>query len=451
MATHQLNRGLDIPIAGEASGEPVQLDPPATVAYQPQEFRGIIPKPALKAGEEVKAGSVVFFHKRNPEMVLRSPVQGRIAEVRRGAKRIITDLIIDRTGDEAETFEQHEPGSLQSISPDDARSKLLGSGLWPYLRTRPLNNVADPATTPQSILIGAMETGPLMPGPDQLLADGDAEALQAGVHVLKALTSGPVHFCSDAAKTHPAFGSLTGVESHKFSGPHPAGDPTVQVNLVDPPRGANQVWWIRAWEVVLIGRFFLEGRFPTERVYGAVGTGLKQQRFVRTLLGAPLAHITGESPDGCRWIRGSVLTGTTSSPDRWASFYTNGVHVLPEHIERELLGWITPQLGRFSFHRAFLSGFSFGRGKTYDMRPGLFGGVRAMIPFAHYDDVIVTPDISPHFLFRSITAGDLEDSIELGLLDVSDEEAALMTYICPAKIEFDVLLRDGLAFYEREA
>jgi Na+-transporting NADH:ubiquinone oxidoreductase subunit NqrA len=31
------------------------------------------------------------------------------------------------------------------------------------------------------------------------------------------------------------------------------------------------------------------------------------------------------------------------------------------------------------------------------------------------------------------------------------EEAALLTYVCPSKIEFDVILRDGLALYEKEA
>ncbi len=450
MATHQITRGLDIPIAGEATGQPVQLDPPSSVAYAPTEFRGIIPKPALKAGEPVKAGGVLFYHKRNADLVFRSPVAGAVAEVRRGHKRVITDLVVDRQGEDAESFAQHDPGQLQGIDRSDARAKLLASGLWPYLRTRPLNNIADPDVTPQSIWVGALETGPLMPGADVMLGEGDAEALQAGIHVLKALTDGPVHFASHVASSHPAYSKLTGVDSHKFGGPHPAGDPTVQINLVDPPRGSNAVWWIRAWEVALIGRHFLEGRFPTDRVYAAVGTGLDQPRFVRTLLGAPLAHITGQVPADCRWIRGSVLSGTAVDESRWSGFYDYGVHVLPAKVERELLGWILPGLSKFSFHRSFLSGFSFARAKSYDLRPGLNGGLRAMIPFAHYDKVIATPDISPHFLFRSIIAGDLEDSIELGMLDISEEEAALMTYICPSKIEFDVALRDMLAVYERE-
>ena len=101
-------------------------------------------------------------------------------------------------------------------------------------------------------------------------------------------------------------------------------------------------------------------------------------------------------------------------------------------------------------HRAYLKGL-LGGGGTYDLRPGLYGGHRAIVPIGQYSKVIATPDIVPEFLFRSIIAGDLEESIELGLLDLTMEEAALCSYVCPSKIDFDLLLRQGLDIYEREA
>jgi Na+-transporting NADH:ubiquinone oxidoreductase subunit NqrA len=45
----------------------------------------------------------------------------------------------------------------------------------------------------------------------------------------------------------------------------------------------------------------------------------------------------------------------------------------------------------------------------------------------------------------------LEESLKLGLLDISAEEAALLTYICPSKVEYDVLLQQGLDQYVRES
>ena len=80
-----------------------------------------------------------------------------------------------------------------------------------------------------------------------------------------------------------------------------------------------------------------------------------------------------------------------------------------------------------------------------------FTAAAVLVPIGIYDKVVATPDILPEFLFKSIVAGDLEEAIALGLLDISMEEAALCTYICPSKIEFDELLKQGLAMYEKEA
>jgi Na+-transporting NADH:ubiquinone oxidoreductase subunit A len=74
-----------------------------------------------------------------------------------------------------------------------------------------------------------------------------------------------------------------------------------------------------------------------------------------------------------------------------------------------------------------------------------------MVPVGFYGKVVATPDILVDFLFKAIISGDLEESIKLGLLDLSQEEAALCTFICPSKIEFDVILREGLDLYEAEA
>lgn len=452
MANHRIRKGLDLPIAGAASGPVVRLDLPSTVAYSPAEFRGFIPRLAAREGERVKQGQPLMTHKFTPELTLVAPTAGVVREVRRGARRVVTEFVLDTSAEgELVRHKAWEPGALAKISREDARAQLLAGGCWPLLRTRPLDRIADPAVVPQSILIAGTESGPLQPGADVLLTAADKEAVQAAVYVLKALTDGPVHLSAPEGSTHPALSGIQGVEAHQFSGPHPAGDPGVQINLVDPPRGKAQVWWLRAWDAVTIGRLFLDGAFSSDRVYAAVGAALAKPRYVRTVLGAPLTHLTGETPSApTRWIRGSVLTGTAVSPDSFASYYTRAVHLLPEKVESELFGWALPMLGTWSFYKAYLSGFT-GASKPVDMRPGLYGGHRAIVPTGHYRDVVVTPDIEPSWLFKMILSGDLEESVKLGMLDITEEEAALCSYICPSKTDFDVILRDGLDAYAKEA
>ena len=449
MADVVIKKGLDLPIVGEATGELVVLEPPKTVAWRPTEFRGFTPKVLAKAGQIVSKGSVVVVHKSDTRFVLRSPVAGVVREVRRGARRVITDYVIEASGDDVESLTKWEMSTLASINREDALEAALATGHWCALRSRPLDSIADPSVVPQAVLICGTETGPLQPGAAALLSGDDLDALQAAVHVLSALTDGAVHLTTMRGVAHAALDQVVGVERHTFSGPHPAGDATVQVNHIEPPAQGGVVWTIRAWDAVALGRTLLDGAFCADRVMAVVGAGAAEQRFVRTVIGAPVQHILGDVACSSRLICGSVLSGSTVDADGWMTYGARALHALPDTVERTLFGWAVPRLGTWSFHKAFLKGFL--PTAPQDLRPGLYGGHRAIVPIGHYRDVVATPDIYPAFLFKSMFAGDLEASIELGMLDLSVEEAALCSFICPSKIDFCGLLDAGLARYEQEA
>jgi Na+-transporting NADH:ubiquinone oxidoreductase subunit A len=451
MSNHVIRRGLDIPIAGAASGDPEPLPMPASVSIDPREFRGIVPRLAARPGDRVAQGEPLFYDKSRPDMKYLAPLAGTVREVKRGHRRVITDIIVevDAHSTDAASFPTVAASDIGSLDRDDVKARLQAGGLWWSLRQRPLSRVADPAQVPQSILVCATESGPLQPGPDTLLAHDAKDHVQAGIDALSRLTDGKVFLATMAGASHPALAGLTGVEVHTFKGPHPAGDPSVQVNHIDPPRAESVVWFIHAWEVARIGRLLLEGRYPADKVYAAVGVGVDKPRNVRTVVGAPLADIAGAVKDGpMRWIRGSVLTGDAASAESYGGWYTSAVHLLPDEVPRRLLGWMAPSFGQYSVHRAFLAGWVGARAK--DLRPGLYGGYRGLVPVGQYRRVVATPDIQPEFLMKALSAGDLEESINLGLLDLSEEEAALCTYVCPSKIEYDVLLRKGLEMYEKE-
>jgi Na+-transporting NADH:ubiquinone oxidoreductase subunit A len=123
---------------------------------------------------------------------------------------------------------------------------------------------------------------------------------------------------------------------------------------------------------------------------------------------------------------------------------------LPAAVPRQLFGWMRPRLGTWSAHRAFLSGF-LPSSRPKDMRPGVYGGFRGQVPVGAYTRVVASPDMYPTFLMRALAAEDLVESIQLGMLELSEEEAALCTYICPSKVELDVLLQQGLDRYRQEA
>ena len=69
-------------------------------------------------------------------------------EVRRGARRVITDYIIEASGEEVEAMPSWEMSKLASIGRDQALEAALASGHWCALRSRPLDSIADPSIVP---------------------------------------------------------------------------------------------------------------------------------------------------------------------------------------------------------------------------------------------------------------------------------------------------------------
>ncbi len=51
----------------------------------------------VKEGDSVKAGSPLFFNKYNEKIIFTSPVSGSVKEIRRGAKRVLLEVVIEAT------------------------------------------------------------------------------------------------------------------------------------------------------------------------------------------------------------------------------------------------------------------------------------------------------------------------------------------------------------------
>ena len=77
------------------------------------------------------------------------------------------------------------------------------------------------------------------------------------------------------------------------------------------------------------------------------------------------------------------------------------------------------------------------------------GGLRGIVNIGAWE--AVTPlDIYPTWLIRAIQANDLDEAIKLGLLEVTEEDVALCTYVDPCKIDVGAIVRQGLDLYRKE-
>jgi Na+-transporting NADH:ubiquinone oxidoreductase subunit A len=408
------------------------------------------PTMEVKEGDTVAKGQILFSDKKTPGVNYTAPAAGTVVDINRGAKRVFRGVVLEiAAAGEALQFTSYSAEQIQTLDKQAVIQQLLQSGSWPALRTRPFSRVPDPQTVPHSIFVTAIDTNPLAADPQVVIAPRIVD-FAAGLAVLATLTEGAVHVCQSAAADFGDYGQSEKIQTHNFGGVHPAGLPGTHIHFIDPVNSTKTVWYIGYQDVLAFGRLFLTGQLDVERVVAIGGPGATNPRLVKTILGANLAELTaGELADGeQRVISGSVLSGRGAQEGlAYLGRYHVQVSVLPEDRERKLLGWVMPGAKMHSVFPAFLSKWV--GEKSVDFTTNTNGSARGMVPIGTYDAVMPL-DILATQLMRSLLVGDLEKAIELGCLELDEDDIALCTYACPGKYEFGPVLRQVLTQIEKE-
>ncbi len=361
----RIRKGLDIRLVGEAEKVLVQTDPAKVIAIKPTDFHGLIPKVLVKAGDHVKVGSPLFADKYNERILFTSSVSGEVADVVRGAKRKVLEIRV--LADAQQQFVDHGVGNPSTMNRETIIQKLLASGVWPVIRQRPFDIVADPAQTPKQIFISCFDSSPLAPDLD-LVVRNQGDDLQAGFDALAKLTSGKVNIVVGSGTAAREFLDAKGVVRHSMSGPHPAGNVGVQIHHISPINKGEVVWTCGVQDVLMIGRLFRSGKLDPSRVVAVTGSRAKNPKYFRTIIGVPVKDILGDVPGDVRIISGNVLTGDHLNNSDTLGFYHTQLTLIPEGDTPKFFiteGWASPGFDKFSASRSYPTWLM--PGKRYDM------------------------------------------------------------------------------------
>ncbi len=445
-----LRKGLDIKLQG-APGKTTAVAPPAAeYALSPLEFEGVTPKLLVKAGDEVKAGTPLFFNKYNERVLFTSPVSGKVSAINRGEKRKVLSVVVEP--DAVQRYEEFARPDLRKASREEIVELLLRSGLWPMIIRRPYGIIADPGEKPKAVFISAFDSAPLAPDYDYALA-GEEKNLQAGIEVMRRLTDGKVHLSFRAGSSSP-LERLTGVEQHKFAGKHPAGNVGVQIHHIDPVNKGEAVWTVNIQDLAIIGRLVNEGRVDMTRVIAVAGSEVAEPCYCRVVAGARVDSVlegrvkAQQEGDSVRVIAGNVLTGRKVEAGGYLGYYANMLTLIPEGDKYELLGWAMPRFGKFSVSRAYFS-WLFPK-KSYRLDTNLNGGERPFVVTGLYERYLPM-DIYPMYLLKACLAGDIDKMENLGIYEVVEEDFALCEFVDPSKIDIQQIIRDGINLMIKEA
>ncbi len=445
-----LRKGLDINLAGAASKQLSALPMASEYGLSPLDFEGVTPKLLVKVGDEVKAGTPLFFNKADERILFTSPVSGVVSAINRGEKRKVLSVTV--TPAEKQTYEEFPKLDAKKASREEVVEVLLKSGLWPMIQQRPYGIIANPSDQPKAIFISAFDSAPLAPDYGFVL-EQEMAAVEAGIAVLGRLTEGKVHL-SMLKGSECKFAALKGAELHTFAGKHPAGNVGVQIHHIDPVNKGEVVWTVNIQDVAIIGRLFTEGKVDMQKIVALAGSEVEAPQYYKVIAGARIDSLVGgklkaqQEGDKVRIISGNVLTGAKRSEAEFVGFYANQLTVIPEGDKFELFGWMMPRFGKFSVSRAYFSWLC--PKKQYTLDTNLNGGERPFVVSGIYEEYLPM-DIYPVYLLKACLAGDIDKMENLGIYEVIEEDFALCEFVDPSKLDIKQIIREGINLMIKEA
>jgi Na+-transporting NADH:ubiquinone oxidoreductase subunit NqrA len=348
------------------------------------------------------------------------------------------------------------------------RYKLLELGAWQFVRDAHTGELPDPFAAPRAVIVSTVSLEPFV-------ARGDVQILKRLSHFTRGLEHlqslveyQPIYLVmpdlrSDFAREvrerlrgyawvkmieiplkypYDDFAVLArslGLKKEPGvqSGTGGAGPtlPGVQSGTggAGPTLPGGPVWGIGSAGVLAIDRALTLSRPCTVRIVSIAGPAVEKPLHLKAMPGYPLKDIIGSRAAGgdVRVICGGALRGTTLGSERLGlDAECEGLTVLPEHTDREFLGFMRPGFDRRSFSRNFLSSLrpAFSERFTTALR----GERRPCVSCGFCEDVCPA-GIMPHLIHKYLYKDDIEGA-EKTRIDLC-VECGLCSYVCPGKIE----------------
>ena len=439
-----IKKGHDLKIKGCPDSNNVLPIAARKVSISPKSFRGVKPKLLVNEGDIVSAGFALFFDKLKPDVRWGAPASGKVSAIEFGPRRVINKIEIHLDDVKPEPYKFITDLKLSSASNKEVLDCFLKANIFPLIRQRPFNKVADPGVAPRDIFISAYNTSPLSVDLSKLI-EQNQELFQIGLNAISKLTTGNVYLAS--AKNTIDFEN---VENYKISGPHPAGNVGIQIHHIKPIKPGEIIWTVNAQHVITIGRLFKTGIYDSKCIVSIGGSGATNPRLIEVKSGANIQSIlkNQSSNKAVRIISGDVYTGTSVNLNDYLGYYDTTISIINDEVKRPFLGMLAPgsTATKYSLTNTF---FSFNP-KEFNFTTSQNGELRAMVPLNAWEKVLPM-DIFPNPLYRAILAEDFEEMEKLGIWECDDEDFALCSFACPSKIDVGGVIRKGLDLLEAES
>ena len=426
--------GLDVPLHGSVKNNNFDTNYTQFSAVLADDYFGLKPKILVREGDLVSKGDPLLEDKTNPGFTVNCPVNGEIQEINRGEKRALVSIVINKTNDDSEAFDQTS----------NKLENLINASLWDSFRERPFNRVPNINTKPDFLFINACKVDGLEASPNQIL-EVENENFLAGIKYLIDALGSEINLCS---YSNIYLGDLN-VNQYVIEGKYPAGNSSIHIQNIKPLTKNTKTWTINWQDVVRIGNSMKSGNFCFDKYVSICGPACDEPKVVKTNLGANMEELTaGILSNNSRRVSGSLLYGRSGdSYSDYLTRYSNQISLVSDERKATFFNWLQPGFENHSNSNVFLS--SFLKPEKFNFDTNINGGYRAIVPIGVFDEV--NPyEIDSTLFLKSLAIGDLVALRELGIFDLSDEDMGIFSYVCPSKYDYVALFNDCMEMIWKE-
>ena len=419
----KLRGGYDVCLAGRPSEEIETLPAPGVLHIPLRSRRFNFTELAVEEGAEVEAGQVLATDPANHSLPLLAPASGTV-----------------RLGAEGHVTIEGAKAGAGGAAEGSERERLVALGAWRFASDAHTGELPDPGGKPAAVVVSTERHEPYVASGAALLAGRVADFVR-GLKSLAALSGmkkihvaipkkagGALAELRDALRGDPR-GEVIAIPSR-----YPHGEPRLLARAAGlKKRPGSPVWAFDVAGILAIDDALSASRPSVHNVISLAGPGAISPRHVKALVGHPFNGIIGDdlARGPCRVVNGGAMSGmAVPLEERGLSVECSGLTLIPEHTEREMLGFMRPGFFRRSFSRCFLS--SLRPAFPERLTTGVRGERRPCVSCGFCEDVCPA-GIMPHLIHKYLYKDDI-DGAEKMRIDLC-LECGLCSYVCPAKLE----------------
>lgn len=392
----------------------------------------------VKDGQKVNGGDILAKDPNNYSVPMLAPRAGTVR-----LKAVENHIVIEDVAQLEERPDIIEEDMLHIEKQMGAggikRYKLLTLGAWQFFYDAFTGELPDPLGKPQAIIVSTLSLEPF-------LARGDVQLhrrllnFTRGLEQLQSLLEyQPIYLAMPNISSEFAnlirnqIRGYAWVKMLEIPLKYPYDNFAVLARRLDLKATNGPVWGVRTEGILAVDRALTETKPCTVRIMSIGGTGVHSPTHLKVITGYPLKKIRDQHvfEPAARVLNGGILTGNILSEEvQGVDVECRGITVLPEHVDREMFGFIRPGWDRDSYSASFLSSL------RKDFRERLTTAVRGEgrpCVACNYCDEVCPAGIMPYLIHKHLYA-DLIEEAEQARVDLC-VECGLCSYVCPSKID----------------